>query len=101
MGEISNKMQERSLKWYGHVLRREEEYVGNRVMVMKVPVENKEGKTETDVVVCIKNDLSGERIVRGESAGPSSMEASHKTHRPHIQVGKGAEEEVIKTSFPQ
>ena len=29
------------------------------------------------------------------------MEASHKTHRPHIQVGKGAEEEVIKTSFPQ
>ena len=56
MGEISNKMQESSLKWYGHVLRREEVYVGNRVMVMKVPVENKEGNTETDVVVCIKND---------------------------------------------
>ena len=75
--------------------------MGKRVVVKKVPVENKEGKTETDVVVCIKNDLSGERIVRGGSAGPTSMEASHKTHRPHIQVGKGADEEVIKASFPQ
>ena len=26
MGEISNKVQEIRLKWYGHVLRREEEY---------------------------------------------------------------------------
>ena len=28
MGEIANKVQESRLKWYGHVLRREEEYVG-------------------------------------------------------------------------
>ena len=30
-------MQESRLKWYGHVLRSEEEYVGKRVMVMEVP----------------------------------------------------------------
>ena len=35
--------------------------------------------------------LVGERIVKG--GRPSSMEASHKTHRPHIKVGKDAEEE--------
>ena len=35
-GEISKKVQESRLKWYGHVLRREEEYVGSRVMVMEV-----------------------------------------------------------------
>ena len=28
MGEISKKVQESRLKWYGHVLRREDEYVG-------------------------------------------------------------------------
>ena len=28
------------------------------------------------------------------SSRPSSIEASHKTHRPHIKVGKDAEEEV-------
>ena len=27
VGEISKKVQERRLKWYGHVMRREEEYV--------------------------------------------------------------------------
>ena len=34
VGEIPEKVQESRLKWYGHVLRREEEYVGTRVMVM-------------------------------------------------------------------
>ena len=29
VGEISKKVQESRLKWYGHVLRREEEYVGD------------------------------------------------------------------------
>ena len=28
VGEISKKVQESRLKWYGHVLRREDEYVG-------------------------------------------------------------------------
>ena len=27
--EISKKVQDRRLKWYGHVWRREDEYVGN------------------------------------------------------------------------
>ena len=34
--EITNKVQERRLKWYVHVMRREEHYVGRRAMVMKV-----------------------------------------------------------------
>ena len=37
VGEISKKVQESRLKWYGHVLRREDEYVGKRVMAMDVP----------------------------------------------------------------
>ena len=36
VGEISKKVQEIRLKWYGHVLRREEEYyVGKRVLMME------------------------------------------------------------------
>ena len=30
VGEITKKVQERGLKWYGHVMRREEHYVGRR-----------------------------------------------------------------------
>ena len=36
LGAITKKVQERRLKWYGHMLRREENYVGRRAIVMKV-----------------------------------------------------------------
>ena len=37
VGEISKKVRESRLKWYGHVLRRDGECVGKRVMAMEVP----------------------------------------------------------------
>ena len=50
MGDISKKVQESRLKWYEHVLRREYEYVGKRVMAVEVPGGNKEMKTKAEVV---------------------------------------------------
>ena len=44
MGEISKKVQDGRLKWYGHVLRREEEYVCKRLMVMEVPGKRRRGR---------------------------------------------------------
>ena len=44
VGEISKKVQESRLKWYGHVLRREDEYVGKRVMAMEVPGKRRRGR---------------------------------------------------------
>ena len=43
VGEISSKMQERRLNWYGQVMRREENYVGKRVIEMEVPGKRKRG----------------------------------------------------------
>ncbi len=42
--EITKKVQERRLKWYGHVTRREEHYVGRKVMEMKVQGRRKRGR---------------------------------------------------------
>ena len=36
--------------------------------------------------------LVAERIVRGGNSRTNRMEACHKNHRPHIKVGKDAEE---------
>ena len=44
MGEITKKVQESRLKWYGHVMRREEHYVGRRAMVTKVQGRRKRGR---------------------------------------------------------
>ena len=52
VGEISKKVQESRLKWYGHVSRREDEYVGKRVMGIGDggAGEKKERKTKAEVV---------------------------------------------------
>ena len=44
MGDITKKVQERRLKLYGHVMRREEHYVGRRAMKMKVHGRRKRGR---------------------------------------------------------
>ena len=67
MCEISKKVQESGLKWYGHVLRREEEYVGKRVMAMEVPGKRRRGRPNRRWLDNIKNDLS-ERKLSGEEA---------------------------------
>ena len=58
VGEISKKVHESRLKWYGHhVFRREEEYVGKRVIVMEVPGKRTRGRPKRMWLDNIRNDL--------------------------------------------
>ena len=65
--EISKKVHESRLKWYGHVLRREDEYVGKRVMGMEVPGKRRRGRPKRRWLDSIRNDLS-EKELSGEDA---------------------------------
>ena len=56
MGEISKKVQESSLKLYGHVLRREEYYLAKRVMVMEVSWKRRRGSPNWKWSDNIRND---------------------------------------------
>ena len=56
MKEITKKVQERRLKWYGHVMRREEHYVGRRVMEMKVQGRRKRGRPKRRRLVSKRRD---------------------------------------------
>ena len=57
VGEIAKKVQERRLKWYGHVMRREEHYVGRRAMVMKVQGRRKRGRPKRRWLDKVKDDI--------------------------------------------
>ena len=91
--EISKKVQDRRLKWYGHVWRREDEYVGKRVMGVEVPGERRRGRPKRRWLNS-RNDFS-ERDLSGEDTQdrPRWRRLTIKTHRPHIKVGKDEEEE--------
>ena len=74
--EIIKKVQESRLKWYGHVLRREDEYVGKRVMVMEVLV--KEGEQDqsgggwiTSRTTCRRKNCQGRKLKTKFNGGVS------------------------------
>ncbi len=58
VGEISKKVQASRMKWYGHVLRREDEYVGKRAMGMEVPGKRRRGRPKREWLDSTRNDLS-------------------------------------------
>ena len=57
VGEISKKVQESRLKWYGHVLRREDECVGKRVMGIEGPGKRRRERPKWEWLDSIRNDL--------------------------------------------
>ena len=67
MGAISKKVQERRMRWYGHVMRRDEEYVGKRAMGIEVQGSRRRGRPKKRWMDCVKDDLrekglSGEEV---------------------------------------
>ena len=44
VGKISKKVQERRLKWYGYVMRRDEEYMSKRVIRVDVEGRRRKGR---------------------------------------------------------
>ena len=67
MEEISKTVQESRLKWYGHVLRREDEYVGKIVMGMEVPRKRRRGRPTRRWMDTIGNDLSERELSREDT----------------------------------
>ena len=58
VGEITKKVQERRLKWYGNVMRREEHYVlGWRAIEMKVQGRRKRGRPKRSWLDKVKDDI--------------------------------------------
>ena len=64
VGEIPKKVQERRMRWYGHVMRRDEEYVGKRVMGIEVQG-SRRGRPKKRWADCVKDDLR-EKGLSGE-----------------------------------
>ena len=83
MGESTKKVHERRLKWYGHVMIREEHYAGRVAMVMKVQWRRKSGRPNRRWLEKVKNYIKE----KGLSADDVYDRAYVIVHRPHIKVG--------------
>ena len=54
---LGMKMREGRLRWHGHVMRRDQEYVRRRVMEMKLPGERKRGRPKRRFLDVVKEDM--------------------------------------------
>ena len=80
VGEISKKVQERRMRWYGHVMRRYE-YVGKTVMGIEVQG-SRRARPKKRWADCVKDDLREKGLSGG--VRPSCTEATIVPHRPQI-----------------
>ena len=70
VGETSKKVQESRLKWYGHALRREDEYrqeSDGDGGVMEVPGKRRRGRPKRRWLDSIRNDLSERELSREDA----------------------------------
>ena len=64
------KVREGRLRWYGHVMRREQEYVGRRVMETELPGKRKRWRLKRRFLDVVKEDI-------GE-VGPREMDIENR-----------------------
>ena len=55
--QLGMKMREGRLRWYGHVMRRDQEYVGKKMMEMKLPGKRKRGRPKRRFLDVVKEDM--------------------------------------------
>ena len=54
---LGMKMREGRLRWYEHVMRRDQEYVGRKIMEMKLPGKRRRGRPKRRFLGVVKEDM--------------------------------------------
>ncbi|XP_068229381.1 uncharacterized protein [Palaemon carinicauda] len=97
--KLSDKIQESRLRWYGHVMRRDEQYIGSRVMKMEVQGARSRKRPKRRWVDCIKDNLRSKGLTEDEVWDRSTWRMLTRNIDPHIEVGKDGDKEE-EENFP-
>ena len=73
-------MREGRLRWYGHVMRRDQEYVGRKMMKMELPRKRKRGRPKRRFLDVMKEDM-------GEVGGKETDVENRTVWRQMIRCG--------------
>ena len=71
VGRFGEKTRDARLRWYGHVLRKDDGYIGRRMLRMELPGKRKQGRPKRRFMDVVKEDMA-EVEVKEEDADDSS-----------------------------
>ena len=55
--QIGDKVREARLMWYGHVQRRNAEYIGKRILCSELPEKRRRGRPKTRFIDVVRRDM--------------------------------------------
>ena len=58
VGRLGEKTREARLRWYGHVLRKDDGYIGRRMLKMELPGKRKRGRPKRRFMDVVKEDMA-------------------------------------------
>ena len=58
VGRFGEKTRESRLRWYGHVLRKDDGYIGRRMLRMELPGKRKRGRPKGRFMDVVKEDMA-------------------------------------------
>ena len=62
---LGMKMRQGRLRWYGHIMRRDQEHIGRKMMEMELPGKRRRGRSKRRFLDVVKEDMA-EVVQRGE-----------------------------------
>ena len=84
---LGMKMREGRLRWYGHVMRKDQEYVGRKMMEMELPEKRKRERPKRRFLDVVKEDMR--KLVRRRRTLKTERCGNDDTLWPTLTKGKG------------
>ncbi|KAK3575129.1 hypothetical protein QTP86_020814, partial [Hemibagrus guttatus] len=73
VGRLGDKVREARLRWFGHVQRRESEYIGRRMLDMELPGRRQRGRPKRRLYGCNLSEVSCRALTRVISSNTSRL----------------------------
>ena len=95
---LGKKMREGRLRWYGHVMRRDQEYVGRKMMEMELPGKRRRGRPKRRFLDVVKEDMKEVGVKEMDIEDRKDVE-NDDTLWPPLTNGKGRKEKKKMSKY--
>ena len=95
--QIGDKVREARLRWYGHVQRRNAEYIGKRMLCLELPGKRRRGRPKTRFMDVVREDMRVVGVSDRDTASRRNWSAHQTipTLLAHKRFGKAEELNII------